>query len=152
MSNLIVKPDCAIDLLAAFADALPLNAYRRKPVKTKHIFDNDSLQEYTDEEKELAYRFLLDRKYLELFIPPYTKPLYRTSFSVPKSNKTSVLQGPSKNHSICGVSPAGYELIKLASFPQARKKLSVKNVFENVCMLIEAGKSVAEILKLIPGL
>ena len=152
MLDKIVNSDCVIDVLAAFVDWLPLDSSRRKAVWTKKVLDDDLLQQYTDEEKELAYRFLLSKGFLEIAIPVPTKPIGRNMPRIPRQSKASILQGPSSSHAIIGVSPAGYQLLELASFPEARKKLLVQNIFEGVCKLLDAGKNAAEILRFISGL
>ena len=153
MNNLtgkIVNSDCVIDVLAAFVDECPLTPDSRKPVKVRDVLCLDALQIYSDEEKELAYRFLINQGYLELFIPPTTRSMLK-GHPPTRMNRTFILQGSSRHHSISGVSPTGYELLKLASFPKVREKLSAYKLFATACSLLQAGKNAADLVPIILG-
>ena len=59
---MLLDPECTLNVLQAFASQLPLSSTRRKSVKALSVLNSESLSSYSDEDKERAYRYLLDKK------------------------------------------------------------------------------------------
>lgn len=145
MPSLIVNCDCVMDVLSAFSEQLPLSTTRRRPVRSIQVLRHHSLTKYSDSEKELAYRYLLDKKMLELRPPQKIPSMKNEKFSVPQPSANIILQKPTKNHHVIAVTPLGYKLLNLIDDPTTKKKLSVRSVFDTVVQLLEAGKTALEI-------
>lgn len=140
-----VNTSCCLAILEAFSAALPLSFSNRRPVNAIDVLNAKSLSQFSEEEKELAYRFLLSKKFLELQYPQ--KPPRMKGFppaSVP--SKREYLSAPTKRHKVLQLTPAGRDMLEVKQGLAAKGLRFISSHFSEICNLISAGNAVSEII------
>ncbi|OUP24421.1 hypothetical protein [Gemmiger sp. An194] len=137
MPDTSLKMDCVFDVLQAFEDEFADDPCPRRPIKPEYVLDAETLSSYSESEKLIAYRYLLDKRLLELSIPPAQR------------TRAQILNGPVKHQRIARISSAGYELLNILKSPLKRRKITAISVLDTVCKLLSAGKTAADLIELI---
>lgn len=145
---MLLDPECTLNVLQAFASQLPLSSTRRKSVKALSVLNSEALSSYSDEDKERAYRYLLDKKMLELQYPQKA-PAMRGFPAVSVPSKSQYRAAETKHHRVLAVTTAGYTLLDFAEKTEVKSKINVQTIFENICTGISAGKDFLELLAIL---
>lgn len=141
-----IKPDYCLTILKAFSDALPPDTTKRKSVKALDVLDETAdLLSCTANDLEPSYRYLLDKKLIQLKVPGKVAPIAKGPFPAYVPSASETLQAPTKRHRVLAVTSAGYTLIRLSEDQSCKPKLSLQAVFDNACKLATLGKTLLEI-------
>lgn len=140
-----VNSSCSLAILEAFSSALPLSFTKRRAVKAIEVLKSESLSQFSEEEKELSYRYLLSKNLLELQYPQKV-PRMKGFPAVPTPSKREYLSGPTKHHRVLQLTPAGRDLLEVQNGLISKGHHFVCTHFGDICDLISAGCSVLDIV------